>query len=201
MPFSPRLPSGRKVLMLDALVALWVVVWLAVGVAVHDTVEGLTEVTRGFDTVGGAIETSGEAMGGLRVPLLGRPLDTAGREVAEAGRAITTTGDEARDDVEAAAALLGATTALVPILPLLLLYGPARYARARDSLAVQRMLADAGGDPRMERLLAERAMLSLPYGRLRQLSPHPWLDLHEGRYDVLAAAELRRLGVSERRLG
>ena len=57
MSFLPSLPSGRKLLLLDALVALWVAAWIALGVAVHNRVEALTELTGGFGTVGSAIET------------------------------------------------------------------------------------------------------------------------------------------------
>jgi hypothetical protein len=192
------LPRGRRVLLLDALVALWAAAWIAIGVVVHDKVEALTALTGGFDTVGGAIETSGRAIEGLRVPLIGRPLEGPGREVAEAGRSVTATGREARDDVETAAVLLGLTAALVPVLPLLLLYGPARYRRASDAASVRRMLAEAGGDPRVEWLLAERAVQRLSYRRLRDVSGGPVVDLEEGRYRALAHEELRRLGVTPR---
>jgi hypothetical protein len=195
----PSLPSGRRVLLLDVLVALWAAAWIAVGVVVHDKVEALTGLTGGFDTVGGAIETSGRAMEDLRVPLIGRPLEGTGREVAQAGRSVTGTGREARDDVETAAVLLGLTAALVPVLSVLLLYGPARYRRASDAASVRRMLAEAGGDPRVEWLLAERAVHRLSYRRLRAVSGGPIVDLEEGRYRALAEEELRRLGVSERR--
>ena len=200
--FFPRaLPSGRKVLLTDAVLALWAAAWIAVGIAVADTVDDLVVLPNTFTSVGGAIEGSGKAMGSLELPIVGRPLRRPGREIAEAGREVTASGRSGRDDVEEASTVLGLAVALIPTLPLLLLYLPTRLGRELEAHALRRTLARGAGDPTLERLLAERAALSISYRRLLQLGERPWRDLDEGRYHLLAAEELRRLGVAERRLG
>lgn len=195
MPFAPSLPAGRAVLALDVLVAVWVAVWIAVGVAVNDTVQGLDKLTSGFGTVGSAIDTSGRVLGSLSVPFVGQPLAGAARQIQNAGQEVSATGASARDDIDAASDLLGLTSALVPILPILLLYAPPRVRRAREAGALRRMVTTGGDDPALMRLLAERAAGSASYARLARLSAAPWRDLEEGRYEALAGEELRRLGV------
>ena len=68
-----------------------------------------------------------------------------------------------------AAILLGLAVFLVPALPLLFIYGPARRHRGRDTAALRALLRDHAGDPDLDRLLALRAVAHLPYHRLRAL--------------------------------
>ena len=199
MPIT-GLPSGRKVLLLDLLLALWAAAWIAAGVAVADTVGRLTALTGGFRSVGAAIEGSGRALGGVEIPLVGRPLAVPGRVVQEAGREISASGRAGEDEVEDASNLLGLTVALIPTLPLALLYLPPRLGRARETAAVRRMLAEDGTDPRLARFLAERAAQRVSYTRLRRLGARPWRDIDEGAHEVLAREELRRLGLRPDRL-
>lgn len=44
--------------------------------------------------------------------------------------------------------------------------------------------------------LARAAVRRVPYGELRRVSENPWRDLERGEHTHLAAAELRRLGLS-----
>lgn len=201
MPFAVSLPPGRRVLLLDAALALWAAAWIAMGVAVASSVDDLVVLPDAFTSVGGAIESSGRALGALELPVVGTPLRRPGAEIAAAGREVTARGRASRGEVEAASDLLGVAVALIPTLPLLLLYLPPRIGRELEAQALRRTLADGAGDPALERLLAERAAVSVSYRRLRQLGARPWRDLAEGRHRALAAEELRRLGVDEARLG
>jgi hypothetical protein len=200
MPFAPALPSGRKVLLLDALLVLWVAAWIAMGLAVGDSVSRISRVTDGFFTVGGAIDATGRAIGSVSLPLLERPLAPAGRRVSQAGRSVLAQGRSGKREIDRASVLLGLSVALIPTLPILLFYLPPRLWRAREAAALRRLVAGARGDPVLERLLAQRAMASVPYARLRRLGDRPWLDFEEGRHRALAAEELRRLGLSPARL-
>jgi hypothetical protein len=80
-------------------------------------------------------------------------------------------------------------------VPIVTLYAPFRISRRRDLRAIRRAARQAGGDPGFEEFLARRAAENLPYHRLREVTPNPWRDLEEGRYQALAEAELRRLGL------
>jgi hypothetical protein len=188
------LPSGRRLLALDAAVVLWALAWVAVGVVVALSVVQLTQLTGAFDTVGGAITSVGDTLGSLRVPIFGGPLAAASDSVSGAGRLIAARGSAVRGEIEQASVVLGAAVALIPILLVLLAYLPARLARARETTALRGLVASAGDDPQLESLLAERALTSLSYDRLRRVSRRPWKDDLVTRR-ALAEEELRRLGV------
>ncbi len=68
----------------------------------------------------------------------------------------------------------------------------------REARAVRRTLAAGSPDPVLKEFLARRAVLNLPYQELRAVSPDPFRDLEEGRFDELAARELERLGLRGR---
>ena len=91
--------------------------------------------------------------------------------------------------------LLALSIALIPTLPLLGLYLPLRWAWTNDARAVRRALRRAPTDPLLVEFLARRAVSNFPYDRLLAVSPQPFRDLEEGRYDALARLELDRLGI------
>ena len=69
------------------------------------------------------------------------------------------------------------------------------YLAGTNTRRVRRALAAGSPDPVLEEFLARRAVLNLPYQELRAVSPDPFRDLEEGRFDELAARELERLGL------
>lgn len=196
----PRLPPGRAVLVLDVLVVLWIVVFLLLGDAVADAVRELTALSGTVERVGGAVDEAGRSIGSVDAPFIGGGFDQAGERLSEAGRGITREGLDTRATIDRAADLLGFAVAAIPIFPALLVYVPPRLLRARETQALRRVLARDGDDPLLERFLAQRAVSSLPYRTLLQVSDRPWRDAEEGPYDRLAAEELRRLGLSSKRL-
>ena len=76
-----------------------------------------------------------------------------------------------------------------------LLYLPMRLSWRRQVQALRRALRGAPDDRTVDGFLAWRAVLNLPYDRLREVSTDPWSDLEAGRYRKLGDAELRRLGI------
>ncbi len=194
------MPTGRKVLILDALVAVWVLAWIVVGVLAAETVGQLTDVSGTFGTVGGAVGSVGATLGGVDVPLLSTPLEGAGEAIETAGRDIVAGGSSLRETIERISVGAGLVTALIPALSLLLLYGPARLERARETGALRALLRTAGNDPAFESFLAGRALEHASYRRLRRLSARPWEVEAAATRRALADEELRRLGVSPRAL-
>lgn len=194
------LPNGRAVLVLDAIVVAWTVVWIAVGVTVAETVYGLTELSGTFRSVGNAVGEVGRTLGGVNLPLIGAPLDRAAGAVQGAGRDIVNSGVAARAEIEQTSLLLGLAVALVPTLTLLLLYAPARVARFRERAALRGLVAAAGGDRGLEDLLAARAIEHVPYRRLRKVTGRPWQAESPATRRALAEEELRRLGIGRKAL-
>ncbi len=71
-----------------------------------------------------------------------------------------------------------------------------RISRVRERRALRELLARFGDDPALDRLLAHRALQTMSYRKLQRTgSERPWIDLAEGRYGDLAAAERRRLSL------
>lgn len=190
-PFS----SAPTTLLLDLLVAAWIVACIAFGVFVANGVEELTVLSDGISDAGGAVVSSGDAIGGAELPVVGKAFGGVGEEISQAGREVQGGGESSRADIERLARLLGIALALIPMLPVLLHYLPPRLTRGREIRAVKRMRGTAGDDPLFVEFLARRATEQLPYRQLRKVSDRPWLDLEEGRHVPLAEAELRRVGI------
>lgn len=186
--------------MLDLLVVGWVVLFVFLGVLVHDTVQELAVLSRSVTTAGQAVDETGRAIGSIDVPLVGGALGTVGREVQEAGQSVIGAGGSTRASIDRLALILGLVVGIVPSLPLVVYYGPPRIGRALEVRAVKAALEDGAGDPLLERFLAQRATVSLSFRELRRVSARPWRDLEEGHVAELAAAELRRVGVHPRLL-
>ena len=173
----------------DALVITWVILWAAAGWTAGHALDQVSEVTRSAEGAGAAIVRTGESIRDVDVPVVGPVFRAPGEEIVEAGEGAQAQARESADYVHRAAILLGLAVFLVPTLPLLIVYGPLRYYRGRETRALRRLLRDHSGDPDLERMLALRAVARLPYRRLRALgAPH-------AADRVLADAELAREGV------
>ncbi len=181
---------------LDVLILGWTVAWILIALAVAREVHGLRELSATVVLAGVATEETGKAVGFLdEVPLVGDDVDRLGARAEEAGRSAQASGRASRESVEDLSILLAIAIGLVPTVPLLAIYVPARIARAREARTVRRVLAEAGDDRLVLVFLARRAVANLPLRQLRRVSTAPWRDLDEGRYEPLARAELRRLGI------
>lgn len=189
-------PRAAFIAAVDLLVIVWVVVWLLLGLRVHDEVEGLRELSRTISDAGGAVERTGQALGALNIPFVGGRIEQTAREVTEVGRETRLSGRTARESIANLSTLLGLSVAFIPSSAVLFVYLPARIARARERQAMRQMLERFGGEPGFERLLAHRALQTMSYRRLQhEAGDRPWADLVEGRYGELAAAERRRLNL------
>lgn len=186
---------GSWIIAVDVLVVVWVIAWLLLGLRVHDEVEGLTELSKTISSAGGAVEQTGRALGDLNIPFVGDRIDRTAAQVTDAGRDTRISGRTARDSIADLSTLLGLSVALIPSSAILLVYLPVRVARVRERRALRQMLSRFGDDASFERLLAHRALQTMSYQRLRSLGDRPWVDLAEGRYGELAAAERRRLNL------
>ena len=181
----------------DAIVLAWVLAWAVLGWTAGRALDKVSEVTRSAEGAGAAVVRTGESIRDVDAPVIGPVFKETGESVIDAGKAAR---DQARDSgssVRKAAILLGLAVWLVPSLPLLVSYGPARVVRGRELRALRGMLAAHSGDPDLERMLAARALAHLPYRRLRAMG-EPWAAFGAGDYRALADAELAREGLTRR---
>jgi len=186
-------PRRRRVA--DAAVVAWVLAWALLGYSAGRALDRVSEVTRSAEGAGAAVVRTGESIRDVDVPVVGTVLRDAGDKVVAAGRDAQAQARDSGGSVRRASILLGLAVWLVPSLPLLFGYGPARVARSRETRALRGLVADHRDDPDLDRLLAMRALAHLPYARLRAMGA-PWADFAAGDHRALADAELAREGVT-----
>jgi hypothetical protein len=196
--------TSHAVRVVDLLVVAWIVTWIVLGVVISREVRDLRRLGDTMVKAGAAVEETGRAIGTLGgLPFVGPRIRQVQGRIEAAARSAVASGRESRRSAERLGVLLGVSIALIPTLPLLALYVPARLSWVMDVRSVRRSVRRAGDDPVFLEFLARRAAENLPYDRLRDVSPNPWRDIEDGRYEPLARAELRRLGLrdslSERR--
>ena len=172
MRLYPEIPGRRAaVLARDLVVALLLVLFAWLGLEVREAVDRLAVLGEGVRTVG------------ENVPLVGDPVEDLGA------------AGEAR--VHRLADLLGLLVFALPAAVLLAWWLPGRIAGIRALNAAARVLEQGDSDER-RRLIAMRAVFSLPYGRLLAYTRDPLGDLEARRYDPLVAAALDDVGLRPR---
>lgn len=188
--------GARLIRLLDVAAFVWVALWIVLAVFVGREVRDLRELSDTVVSAGAAVEQTGGLVRTLgNVPFLGAQVSDVAKQVEEAGKSAQVSGRDSRDSTENLSVLLALSIALIPTLPLLGLYLPLRWAWTNDARAVRRALKRAPADPMLIEFLARRAISNFPYDRLLAVSPQPFRDLEEGRYDSLARLELDRLGI------
>jgi len=180
----PR-PSRRTLLVVDIVLALWLVAWVVIGVQVGREVRGLADLNDTVVLAGDAIEQTGDLLEQLgRVPFLGQPVGELADRIRETGRSAQRNAAASRGSVENLSVLLAVSIALIPTIPLASIWLTLRYGWRRERLAVRRALAR--GAPGVQRLLADRARQTLPLDRVVEIGDDE---------QALADAELDRLGL------
>lgn len=181
----------------DVTVAVWVVLWVRLAVAVREATLTLTAPGEQLESAGsglaGKLRDAGAAVD--NVPLVGdqvrAPFDGAG----DAAAGIAAAGTAQVEAVHVLAFWLSLTVGGIPILVVVAAYLSLRWRFVREATAGQRYL-DAGGDVS---LFALRAMSRQPLRRLRRISGDPvraWQDGDAHVVRELAVLELTGLGLA-----
>jgi hypothetical protein len=192
--------GARLIRVLDVAAVVWMATWIVLGFLVAREVRHLRELSDTVVVAGVAVEETGDLLASLEgVPFVGSQVGDVAERVREAGRSARASGAASRDSTQNLSVLLGLSIGLIPTLPLLGLYAPLRVAWTRETRAVRRALAARPSDPVLTEFLARRAVATLPYHELQAVSPDPFRDLEEGRFEALADRELERLGLSRPR--
>ena len=180
----------------DGVVALWVVFWLVIGVLAAIQIWNLGKLSTGVVDSGRALGTAGRALQDLSaLPVIGDRTGQLGQQVTTSGASIIAGGQEAATSTRVLAILLGVTIALGPLSPVLFVYLPGRLAWRAEVSQVTALLRDPTRHDAVMAQLARRCLTNLSVAEVLKVSSEPEADLAAGRYDRLAAAELRRLGL------
>ena len=175
--------------MSDLVSVLLLVLFAWLGERVYHDVNALSQLGVGIGDAGRSIRAgfSAAASAVSSIPLAGGALGGSLRGAAGSwGGGLTTIGQSAQRATHHLAIVLGLLMWATPSSILLVAVLPGRVrefrARHRTSLLLN------GGSQQSKRLLAVRAVLTLPDEALFAHTPDPGGDLLAGRYDALVAA-------------
>ncbi len=188
--------DARTVRAWDGVMTFWVVFWLVVGVWTGYQLWQLTGLASSTVDSGRALQSAGRALVNMAdLPVIGDKTGEIGANVVATATGIVEGGAQADRSIRGLSVLIGLTVALAPVGPVILFYLPSRLAFGREVAHIGQALREDPGSTALRAHLAGRAVASLGYARLRELSENPWGDLASGRHDALARAEVARLGL------
>jgi hypothetical protein len=194
--YSDRFGRRAAQACVDALVIVWVALWMIAGHLVHTGMETVAqsgyEVRDRAGSAAGRLDTAQSAAD--NIPLLGDRLGQPFQATGDAVRSLQETGQGFGDWFVHWAWPVGIATALIPILAVVPLWLALRIRFARRAAAA-RAIASMPGGPR---LLALRALATHPVTALAQVGPDPLGAFERGRPEVidrLARLELAACGV------
>lgn len=183
----------------DIVVAVWALIWLFVGMAVHSAVATIASVGRQVEGGANGIAENLESAGDQTkdVPLLGDalrgPLKSAGDaalDIANAGHSLDTTASWL-------AWVLALAVASPPILAVAMPWVFLRLRFARRKWTAVTLAATPAG----QQLLAMRALANRPLAKLVSVDADPvgaWRNQDVAAIRGLASLELRAAGIARR---
>ncbi len=198
MRLYPEIHGPRtRALVADVASIALLILFAWAGLKVHDAVDRLAVLGEGVQATGGAVqggfESAADAVDGT--PIVGGEIADGLRSAGESsGGEVSDLGQQGEDNVHRLANILGFVTFGLPAALLLATWLPGRAAQVRK-LRDAEVVLRTSDSPERRRLLAMRAVFSLPYGQLLTYTPDPLGDLEDGRYDALVAAALEDAGL------
>lgn len=125
-------PAARR-RSLDTAVALWVALWVLVGVWTGVEVWRLSGLTQTIAESGVALDDAGSALESLRgVPLVGGESAELGSKVRANGADIVDGAAQARGSFRRLSVLLGVTIVFVPTVPVVAMHRVLRHSGPRN---------------------------------------------------------------------
>jgi hypothetical protein len=116
----------------DAIVAIWVVFWVAMGIWTAVTVHGLKQISDTSIKAGDAVAQAGQVLSlAGAVPIVGSQFAAQADQIRALGESARESGEKSKSSIDRLTFLLGFSIAIVPSVPLLVFYIPARLAARR----------------------------------------------------------------------
>jgi hypothetical protein len=185
----------------DALLLVWILLWIKIGYAVHGATMLLArpgvEITDAGNGLAEKLRDASSVVGDA--PFIGDDLQSPFDGAGDAADQIASAGTAQVHAVEQLAHWLGWTVGAIPILILLAVYLPLRWRFIREATAGQRFV-NASEDLD---LFALRALARQPMHQLARISDDPAGAWRRGDSEIvrqLAVLELRDVGLRPPRL-
>jgi hypothetical protein len=199
-PYSDHPVRGSLQILGDVFVVAWVIGWVFVGRFVHDAFVETAKLGYGIQdgAEGVASNLRKAGSGAAEVPLVGDKLSAPFTGAGGAAGKLAHSGEEFGDRLSWLSLPMGILLAGLPILFVVLLWGPARWRYARRAGTTIDLARTVEGRD----VLALRALANQPTARLTAISDDPVGDWRRGKADVvdrLATMEMRSSGVRRRR--
>lgn len=200
-PYSSRPWRAATQLLSDLLLVAWVVAWVElarlVDRGVHQAARPGYALQSGAGGIASHLRDAGHEVG--RVPMVGGPLEAPLSSAGGAAGRVAEAGGQLGDQISGAALPIALAVALVPVVPVVLLWLSLRLRFALRAGACAAAARMPGG----ESLLALRALATRSPRRLSALGPGLVDGWRRDDPDVvrrLAELELRASGVGRRAL-
>ena len=206
----PRLPlvrlypdrmTLRLTYALADLVALgWAIVWASVARFVYVTVMALSVIADGITTAGEHLNlfvSTLEAGARQNLPVVGDWLGGIVHQLGGSGTPLIGFGQSSLVAIHNLAVGLAVVIAGPPLLAGIVTYVPWRWRRTREfaSLHVVMRRVPAPLEEEALRILAARALYSLPFHTLLAYSRNPIAEFAQGHYENLARAAMAQQGL------
>ena len=193
--------TGRRLfqLVVDLLFVIWLVMWVSIGLVVHDGTMALAGPGRQTDASASALASQLRDAGGRLddVPLIGDEVASPFDKAADASDGLAAAGRSSVRAVERLALVLGLSMALIPILVVMAFYLPGRLRFIREATAGLAFI-DSADDLD---LFALRALANQPMRKLAKVSGDPagdWRRRDPVIVRRLAELELKDVGLRPR---
>lgn len=187
-------------IVVDLMFVAWLVMWVWIGLVVHDGTMALAAPGRQTDESASAMAGQLRDAGGRLddVPLIGDEVATPFDKAADASDGLAAAGRSSVEAVERLAFVLGLSIALIPILVVMAFYVPGRLRFIREATAGLTFI-DSADDLD---LFALRALANQPMRVLAKVSGDPagdWRRRDPAVVRRLAELELKDVGLKPRR--
>ncbi len=199
LPYSTRPLRLFGQLISDITISVWTLIWVFVGLAVHDAIATIGEaggqLEIGSKGIAGNLASAG--LGAQRIPLVGDAVSTPLTAASDAALDIAGAGHSLDTTASWLAVLLALAVASPPILAVTMPWLFLRLRFFRRKWTVTALAATAAG----QQLLALRALSTRPPRKLLAVSADPvsgWRSADPATIRALAALELRAAGISLR---
>ncbi|SOJ57363.1 hypothetical protein MSIMFB_04842 [Mycobacterium simulans] len=199
LPYSTRPVRLAAQLLSDIAVAVWTMIWVFVGLAVHSAISMIAEAGRqvemGAHGVAGNLGSAGHDA--QRVPLVGDALSKPLTAAADAALDIAGAGHSLDTTASWLAVVLAVAVAATPILAVA---GPWLFLRLRF-FRRKWVVTALAATPAGQQLLALRALANRSPAKLAAVSADPvgaWRREDPATIRGLAALELRAAGITLR---